>query len=74
MLETLKHKEYYYVLVKQFIHDANAEDSMLNLQILRYRSGEEPTELASIGVGQLGDGGRPGKVDSCYHPTLISTI
>tara|TARA_B110000285_G_scaffold200868_1_gene235057 strand:+ start:389 stop:613 length:225 start_codon:yes stop_codon:yes gene_type:complete len=74
MLETLKHKEYYYILVKQFIHDANTKDSMLNLQILRYKSGEDPTELASIGVGNYGDGGRPGKADSCYHPTLISTI
>ena len=76
MLETIKHKDYYYVLVKQFIHDVNTEESMLNMQIVRYRSGEEPTEVANIGVGQLGDGGRPGKThgEACYHPTLISTL
>ena len=47
---------------------------MLNLQIVRYQSGEDPAPLADISVGQLGDSGRPVKAESCYHPALISTI
>jgi|APSaa5957512535_1039671.scaffolds.fasta_scaffold88246_2 hypothetical protein len=49
-------------------------DSMLNLQVVEYQSGKDPTKFADISVGQLGDSGRPVKDESCYHPALISTI